>query len=273
MFSRSKWQLAGTVALWGKMPSHGDFIRRNLPFEREEALEEWVRQKRDILSPQEKVSRRKVTQGIPWSSLELPTGQAPSADTLTFGYPSQPWCFVLPPQSPPFAVDHYLMGVWMDSSDKVGREYPLIMIQTVTRRWIGQYFALHAEQPREWLFRAARLIADSIHVQEYGARHSGAGEVVDDHAALLQAKLNALWSLYAPNWRNFLGKRISLPDGDARRIQELMGAPHPDDPIRHLDGVRFLPWADWPRCMLDFRNEGYFWQQNLHGRFIGAIRA
>jgi type VI secretion system protein ImpM len=271
MFSRTHWLLAKSPEFWGKIPSCGDFIRHNLSFEREKALEEWVRQKRGVLSPPREILRRKVTNGIPWHSLEPQSSRRQSIDVLTFGYSGQPWCFVLPPQSPPFAVNHYLLGVWMESYDKVGRAYPFIMIQEVTRRWAKQYFALHVRQPCEWLFNAARLIANSIRAQESKTGQFFVGEI--DHAATLLTKLNALWLLYAPSWRNFLGKRITLPDGKSRWIQELLESSGSNDPARDLDGVRFLPWADWPYCMLRLKDEGYFWQQNLRGRFISAVCA
>jgi len=271
--SPSYWQLAGAVSLWGKMPCRGDFIRRNLLFEQEQGLEEWAREKRSILSPSEEISQPRKTKGIPWHSLDYRAKQQQqSVDSLGFGHPGQPWCFILPPQSVPFAPDRYLIGVWMDSSDKVGREYPLIMIQMVARRWIGQYFAFHAEQPCEWLFNASRIIANSIHAQEWENDHPTNREEFD-HIGLLLAKLNALWSLYAPTWLNFLGKRISPPNLEAHQLKDLIDPPHPDDPVRNLNGVRFLPWSDWPDCVMQPSAQGFFWQQDLHGRFIGAIRA
>jgi type VI secretion system protein ImpM len=277
LVSRSSWRLASPVALWGKMPCRGDFIRRNLPFEQEEALERWVGQKRGLLSPQDSPPARQVTNGLPWNSLESPARRPPAFDSLAFGYPGQPWCFALSPRRLPGPADRYRIGVWMNSRDKVGREYPLVMIQTVARRWARQYFALHTECPCEWLFNAARLIAHSIHAQEDGDdRPAGPAEKEDgepDPVSRLMARLNALWSLYAPDWRHSLGKRIALPGYEARWIRELIDPPGPDDPVRHLEGVRFLPWADWPRCLLDSSEKGYFWQQNLNGRFIGALCA
>jgi type VI secretion system protein ImpM len=273
LFSRPRWQLASPVALWGKMPCRGDFIRRKLPFEQEEALEKWVGQKRALLSPQAPQRESKVTNGLPWHSLEPRTSRSPAVDPLVFGFPGQPWCFALPPRSLAFSADRYLIGVWMNSCDKVGREYPLVMIQTAAPRWVRQYFALHAERPCEWLFNAARLIAHSIHVQEDEADHPDERGEQEDPVARLMARLNALWSLYAPDWRHSLGGRVSLPEKEARWIRELIDPPPPDDPVWHLEGVRFLPWADWPRCLLDSPDKGYFWQQNPQGRFIGALCA
>jgi len=266
MIGQTHWRLVSPIALWGKMPSRGDFIRRNLPFEQEEALERWVQQRRNVLSPQEDAPQRKVTNGIRWTSLEA------TAKHSTFGFPGLPWCFVLPPGSLPFAGDCYLLGVWMDSSDKVGRQHPIVMIQSAAQRWVRQYFAFHAEQPCEWLFNASRLIAHSLYTQEDKVERPQDSGTEIDRVAFLQAGLNALWSLYAPSWRNFLGKRISLPDREERRIQELVGSPHSDDPTRYLEGVRFLPWADWPDCLLNRPAQEYFWQQNMYGRFIGAVR-
>jgi type VI secretion system protein ImpM len=249
------------------MPGRGDFIRRNLPFEQEEALEEWVGRKRSILSPEEEIPR-KMTNGIPWNSLE------PRRKRPVSGHAGQPWCFVLPPRSlPSFTADRYLIGVWMDSSDKVGRKYPVIMIQTAARRWVGQYFAFHTERPREWLFHAARLMAHSIRTQRDGTSRLASAGAKTDPIVAFQARLAALWSLYAPDWRNFLGKRISFPGQETRQIRALVDPAPLDDPIHQLEGVRFLPWADWPDCLLNTTKQEFFWQQDLQGRFISAIRA
>ncbi|MDR3322912.1 MAG: type VI secretion system-associated protein TagF [Zoogloeaceae bacterium] len=267
--------MVSPIALWGKMPCRGDFIRHNLPYEQGEALQVWVSQKRKILSPAEPESPpRKVKQGIPWHSLEpQKTNPRQSADPLTTGQAAQPWCFLLPPESLPFSTDRYLIGVWMDSSDKVGREYPLMMFQTATARWVKQYFAAHAEQPCEWLFHAARMISNSIYAQEDEIDRpiERNGEI--DPITILVAQLNAIWSLYAPNWRHFLGKRLQFPGQmEEDQIQRLVGSPHPDDPVRHQEGVRFLPWANWPDCVLNPHTHEYFWQQDLRGRFIGAVQ-
>jgi type VI secretion system protein ImpM len=256
-------QRTGTVALWGKMPGCGDFIRRNLPYEQEKALEDWVRQRRGILS---------LKKGEwPWPHRRTMQEDAP-VDSLTSRLLGQPWCFVLHPRSLPFAGNRYLIGVWMDSCDKVGREYPLVMMQAVTPRWVKQHFALQAEQPCEWLFNAARIIANSIYAQKGKKDQFASQEELVDPVAFLWVRLNALWLIYTPRWYNFLRNRILPPLQDTYRIQELVGDPKPDDPALFLDGVRFLPWADWPDCLQSSRTREYFWQQDMRGRFTHAIR-
>lgn len=275
LFSRLRpGSLVSFPALWGKVPCRGDFIRHNLAYEQSEALQTWISQTRKILSLTQGVSQRKVTQGIPWQSLNP---EKPTIDPLAAGQPAQPWCFILPPDGLPFSTDRYLIGVWMDSSDKVGREYPLVLFQTASPRWIRQYFAYHPEHPCEWLFGAARIIANSIYMQE--SEMDRQGSLADnriDPMTILLARVNALWSLYAPGWKNFFGKRVCLPREEmTHEIQELVGIPHADDPIRHMEGVRFLPWAEWPDCLTSQRvypEHGYFWQQNLQGRFVGAVQ-
>ena len=266
--------LVSSPALWGKVPCRGDFIRYNLAYEQSEALQTWISQARKILSPAHGVSQRKVTQGIPWQSLAI---EKQTSDPLAAGQPAQPWCFILPPEGLPFSTDRYLIGVWMDSSDKVGREYPLVLFQTASPRWIRQYFAYHPEHPCEWLFGAARIIANSIYAQESELDRPGSfSDNGIDPVIILQARLSALWSLYAPDWKTFLGKRVSLPGEDrSQDIQDLVGTPHSEDPIRHIEGVRFLPWAEWPDCLTfpnTYSEHGYFWQQNLKGRFVGAVQ-
>lgn len=78
-----------------------------------------------------------------------------------------------------------------------------------------------------------------------------------------------------PGWRDLLGR--AAPSFDATQAQDIIGAPHPADPVPpvpYLGGVRYLPWANWPKKLTEPRSneklQPAFWKQDLKGRFVAA---
>lgn len=188
------------------------------------------------------------------------------------GHAGLPWCFVLPPGTLPFATKEHVIGVWMMSSDKVARQYPLVMIQTASPRWIKQYFSQHTQQPCEWLYAAARAMAKAVYADETQVdRPTGDGQLQDNLQTLV-TQLNAMWHTMRPGWGDVFGgvARKSATSFDSMQAQEIIGAPHPADPVRHLDGVRFLPWNNWPQKLTASQPQPAYWQQDLQGRFVAA---
>lgn len=181
-----------------------------------------------------------------------------------------PWCFVLPPDTLSFARKQHVIGVWMDSYDKIGRRYPLVMMQTASTRWIRQYFSNHAVQPCDWLYFAARCMAQAVYAEETALDRPH--PAAPDHVATLIRRLNRLWPLYQPGWRETLGRGTPIVDGQAALA--VVGQPHREDIVRTLDGVRYLPWADWPQRLVGdapaASAQPAFWQQDLRGRFVAA---
>lgn len=290
--------------LWGKVPSRGDFIRHNVKHAQGEALQAWIGAQLHAANPvvaapapplKPEVAKRKRGEDAKWSRLtpvdlvdpravmpkaRVPTAQASQQKIVSpkAGHAGLPWCFVLPPGSLPFAANEHVIGVWMASFDKIGRVYPLVMLQTASPRWIKQYFQNHAQQPRDWLFAAARAMAHVVHTEEIELDRPGPQESQrsqqgqPDHVATLVVQLEQLWALCQPARRGLFGGKKKLPDDDD--IQSRIPTPHPKDPVQRLHGVRYLPWADWPQCLIDGDREpiqrAAFWQQDLQGRFVGA---
>ncbi|WP_211460490.1 TagF domain-containing protein [Collimonas silvisoli] len=275
--------LISPPALWGKLPSRGDFIRHNIKHNQGEALQAWIAEQllpstvpaassEPSKLPKAAVSRRLKADASLWHDLNQPASFSEEIVQPTVGHAGLPWCFVLPPGSLLFAAKEHVIGVWMASSDKVGRQYPLLMIQTAAPRWIRQHFASHTQQPCDWLFAVARAMARTVYADETQVDKPTGGAQAPDHLTALTTQLDALWQTMRPGWRQMLGG--SAAAFDLAGAQALIGAPHPEDPVRHLDGVRYLPWANWPQQLTSSGAapslRPAFWQQDMKGRFVAA---
>lgn len=270
--------LVSPPALWGKLPSRGDFIRHKIKYNQGEALQAWIATQ---LRPPPAASRKAPIPAVParrapdatlWHDLS-PRNSPPEAIAQpAMGHAGLPWCFVLPPGSLPFAEKEHVIGVWMASSDLVGRQYPLVMMQTAAPRWIKQYFSSHTGQPCDWLFAVARAMAKAVYADETWADRPADKMQPTDNLATLTTQLDGLWHAMRPGWRELLG--CSAAPFDLASAQATIGDPHPADPVRYLDGVRYLPWANWPQhltaSLTNAVPQPAFWQQDLKGRFVAA---
>jgi type VI secretion system protein ImpM len=237
--------LVSSPALWGKLPSRGDFIRFNLKHREEDALQTWVSARRDALSNCQ------------------PDFSGDGNATTGIGHHGVPWCFVLSPGRLAFNPQHFVLGVWMESADKIGRDYPLLMFQKASAQWVEHYFALHTQTPCDWLFYAARTIANAVYAK-----------TIEQAPTQLTSALSTLWRFYAPDWRILWTREMVFPDKSLLQAKGLLGASVLDDRLETVEGVRYLPWSDWPARLAHpyfGKRAELFWQQNTHGRFIGAM--
>lgn len=227
-------------ALWGKLPSHGDFVRYNIPYNCDAEVKEWIQQEFTPIK-------------------EAHNPQNPAA----MGHHGMPWCFVLPPGHFSFAQEDYVIGVWLNSSDKLGRQYPLVMIQTASPQWVKLYFTGHMQIPCNWLFMAARIMAKAVYIDQPNNMVSA-----QDTLLALTKKMDTVWDLVKMHCKKrHFGKQISL---SYAQVAPIIGKPHPYDFAHHLHGVRHLPWIHWPEHILSDVPRPVFWQQDLSGRFVAA---
>jgi hypothetical protein len=98
-------------------------------------------------------------------------------------------------------------------------------------------------------------------------RPSGDGPA-KDHLSSLITQIDSMWQTIRPGWSEIFGRAATT--FDARDALALIGAPHPEDPVRYLDGVRYLPWSDWPQRLTAKHPQPAFWQQDVQGRFVAA---
>ncbi len=102
------WCAAEPPCIWGKWPSHGDYIRHNVTHEQAEYWMKWT--------------------SAYWY-------RKPS--TL-----NSPIAFILPPHLTAFSGDFFVHGVIVESWDKVGRDCPLVVFQKLTHWQMSRLLSL-----------------------------------------------------------------------------------------------------------------------------------
>jgi len=256
-----RW-LAQSPHIWGKLPSHGDYLcYRSTPAQ---ALgwKTWldtVWHLRPIYQSLPGVAPPTAKQQPPqagWMNLEAPAG-LPDLSAV-------PIAFVLPPGTLSFSPKHYVQGVMIPSEDKIGRACPFIVYQQISRSWLARTWnhadpqGLHAHAGHHLLYWWSRV----------AARIQGTDR---DFAQCCQA-IDAVWQLHAPGWRQLAGAASASLAQD-----QLQGALGPyrvrkdTDTAWGLKGVKQLPWRDWPqRALTSSVPQAAFWQQDMRGAYVNA---
>ncbi|BDT67996.1 hypothetical protein os1_21770 [Comamonadaceae bacterium OS-1] len=253
-----RW-LAHPPSVWGKLPSHGDYVRHRVTPAQAQAWQQWVRQvwhlrPEAISLPKPRASRKRAPSAAGWISLE------PRQDTVDLG--AVPVAFVMLPGTLPFAATHYVQGVIVASEDQVGRSCPLIMYQQVSSRWMSKMWATPAGQRassgQDLLYGLSRL----------GARLHASDK---DWSDLVHA-VDGLWDLYQPGWPQLWGgPPMAVASAAQRRWLDGYCAAEELDTARQLHGVQHLPWVNWPARLLRAEQPvPAFWQQDMRGGYINA---
>lgn len=239
-------------AIWGKLPSGGDFVRHRTTAVEIDAWRYWLEQQTWIgtdaavteVEPKHQGARARPD----WSEMQPAFGQAGEA------VHHLPWSFVLPPGTLPFAACHWVVGALAASGDSVGRSYPLVIYQTANTAWLERCL----DPPQGWLFWLGQLMARHISGQS-AAPGGGLGE-----------QLDRLWNWHRLGWRSWFGTAPVQADETACR--DLIGVSKQEAEADPIQGVKYLPWAEWPRQLWDDppRARGWFWQQDRKGGFLDA---
>jgi type VI secretion system protein ImpM len=114
----------GSVGVYGKIPTHGDFLNLNLPSDFLEVWDHWMQQ--SVLASQEVL-------GESW---------------LTHFLISPVWRFVLPSHC---ANAQSWAGIMLPSVDKVGRYYPLTLASSIPEQIGSCEYLSNAESWFQWL--------------------------------------------------------------------------------------------------------------------------
>lgn len=130
-------QAGGAAVGWhGKLPSTGDFVSRRLDGALLESLDEWL------------------------SALMLALREQAPTDWLPAYLASPSWCFLWMPRAlPPPWQGRAWVGVVMPSVDRVGRYFPLVLIQPLAEMPRG---AVEIEALWRWLQRLDQTAADAL---------------------------------------------------------------------------------------------------------------
>ena len=247
-----RW-LAGPMSIWGKLPSHGDFLRHRTSAAQARDWQDWVTRVWSQRPEGQSTSRMhgKVRGEPGWVSLEPRKVATDLAEV--------PVAFVLQPGAMPFAPKHCVQGVMVSSEDQIGRHCPLIIFQQITPAWMRRSWAGPVPQSHHdllyWLSRIA-------------ARTHASDKSWDE----LTGAVDAVWQAHAPNWKHLLGAPIPAPsslqlDSLVRKYCEH----DTSDTARGLHGVHRMPWVNWPVQIVRAENPVQaFWQQDIRGGYVTA---
>lgn len=226
-------------AIWGKLPDRGDYVRYQVRSHEVEDWSVWLNKQEWLHTKQTSSEEDKRA----WLRLTPDFGQT----STTFH--ALPWSFVLAPGVLPFSGRNWLIGVVSPSADSIGRSYPLVIYQTVNQHWLQRYL----DAPLGWLYWLAQLVAGYV---------TPGGNNKKD----LAGQLDRLWELHSPKWGGWFAR---AQIGNQTVCRELTG--HQQISNDRLQGVRSLPWANWPELVWQQSpTEGWFWQQNEKGEFLDA---
>ncbi|QDL54681.1 TagF domain-containing protein [Rhodoferax aquaticus] len=249
-----KKRLVTPLAIWGKLPSHGDFLRhiaspREAADWQEWALHVWNRHHQTSVRPRSPETGRSAQQG--WMHLE------PVASPVSMR--AMPVSFVMQPGTLPFAPQRFVVGAILDSEDSVGRACPLVIYQQVSRHWMAQLLNSNTlGQGQDLMFWLCRLLARTY------ATHA-------DWQKLVRA-VDALWTLYTPGVSNLLSSPPHLVEAAlARGVVKRYCANEELDMANTLRGMRSLPWRSLPERTLRLEAPvSAYWQQDMEGGYVNA---
>ena len=222
-------------AMWGTWPGHADLVQSGVRRGEGEAWASWLFK------------------------------QTPSASAgLSRKAAAVPVAFVLPPGALAFASRRFVLGVIARSTDLAGHHQPLVIYQQANAHWVKKHFEAQRYQPCDWQFWLARAVARHMLVEDAAT----AAEMTSTLKALWRDQKRAFFARPNTGWSHaetMASARLThaLLDRRAGRAPE-------DDPVARLQGVRHLPWADWPQRLSGACVENAFWQQDAQGRFVGA---
>ena len=257
-----RW-LVSPPAVWGKLPSHADYVRHRVGFQEDALWQDWLlREVGERAFVAQESARRPPKAHDPWVRLDA-TAPKPGPGQV-------PISFALPSKALHHRIDAQVIGVLARSEDSRGRVHPLIVYQFCSVRWLRQCFAQSTPPedqatPPGWLYWLSRLMVRYIHPHAQTA--------MPVHQAV-----DELWSAFAPGWLHGLGVQRRSPDA-ARLHQWLQTArlpgPPEHDAMQMLHGVRHLPWLDWPQRIWQGAPEPReplksYWQHDAVGGYVGA---
>lgn len=248
-----RW-LAAPLSIWGKLPSHGDFLKHRTSAAQAQDWQDWVsRVWSQRPAAQQAPAQRIAARGEPgWLTLE------PRKASINLS--EVPVAFVMQAGAMPFSPRHCVQGVMVASTDQVGRPCPLIIFQQVAPGWLR----------RTWV---AKQQTNSHHDMLYWlARIAARAHAADRGWEDLAGVVDAVWLAHAPNWRHLLG--APLPAPSSMQIDTLVRqyCDHDTSDTAHgLHGVHRMPWVNWPTQIVRADKPVHaFWQQDMRGGYVNA---
>jgi hypothetical protein len=240
---------AGPWSIWGKLPSHCDFLRHRTSAAQARDWQDWVS---DTWSRRPAAQAAQQRHAAAWRT----TGRAPLEQRRALSdLADLPVAFVLQPGALPFAPRCFVRGVVMASSDSLGRACPLVFFQAVAPAWLR----------RSWRGRPPlRPEGDVLYwLSRIGARAHATG---GDWAAMVRA-VDALGDRFGGDGRRWPAQHRAILEA----LLQQHGLGEANDAAAHLIGVTHMPWADWPQPVVRAQAPvNAFWQQDAQGGYVNA---
>lgn len=248
--------LATPLAIWGKLPSHGDFLRHRASACQARDWQEWVaRTWRNGPVKQTYTARMRARQTVMgeagWLTLE------PRRPAVDLG--AVPVAFVMQPGVMPFSPNHCVQGVMVASQDQIGRAFPLVVFQQITSGWLLRTWAgKPGPSQHDMLYWLARILARTHSANK-------------DWDALTQT-VDRVWHSQKPGLRHLLGAPLAMPPRtDLEDVLHGYCANTSADSAQGLHGVQHMPWSHWPAHSLRASQAAHsFWQQDMAGGYVNA---
>jgi type VI secretion system protein ImpM len=212
----------------GKLPSHGDFVRIRVNQTQKTRLDAWFAQ----------VGSKNV-----FHSGQVEPNTAKGCAT--------PWCFAIRADFIGASKHMIAIGVLVQSYDKIGRSYPLMVYQIVPKRWL--YVQMQASQ--NWLYSLSLCLKSCFYHDK----------------TMLDQELKRIWSIYMPHWYSI----VSVPKAidRERQTRKVRNTLNLSPPTTEVQGVIHPPFANWAQQLSYHNNAMVWWKLDEHGRYLDVIEA
>lgn len=248
-------------AIWGKLPTHADFIQIQVKGEQAQQWQNWLALQWQAGSRLPK--RRRMSREL-WLNLSAQASTEEASNAL-------PVAFVLAPGQLEFSGQQYVIGVMVPSCDQIGRSHPLMVYQLAQRRWLEQQWLIEQRAIRDWQFWLARLLSTVVqHAWDVGAAARS------DLRGRIEASVEQLWQVFHPargiRWRGAHGNSAEAIDQLCEPIlsQWQTDQEAKADVAALLSGVPLFPRSDWPAVLAHPGFQSMFWQQTEQGEYVMA---
>jgi type VI secretion system protein ImpM len=256
-----RW-LAQSPHIWGKLPSHGDYLHYRASPAQAQGLKSWIDKVWHLRPLQPRPSglpsltAKSTHDQAGWMQLDAPIGQADLS--------AVPVAFVLPPGTLTFSPKLHVQGVMIPSEDKIGRACPFIIFQQVSRSWMARTWAQDNTHHVD--------VAPGQHLLYWWARVAARMHGTESDFAQCCQAVDAVWQHHAPGWPQLMGGQPAALTFD--RLEHALGTylqRDEADAAWGLQGVQQLPWRNWPeRAWSTPAPKAAFWQQDMRGAYVNA---
>jgi type VI secretion system protein ImpM len=264
--------LMSPPVVWGKLPTHGDYISHNVQANQAQQWQQWlgIHAPEYIASTVQRQTPRESDSASNWTHLDVHHVKA-VVQRL-------PVSFILPPGQLAFSRDGYVVGVLIASHDAIGRHHPMVIYSLASKQWLAKYWDQTSHASQDWQYWLGRWL---LHVQQLAQQQQEpqTSSKLDVHSLLMQG-VSSLWRMHEPKFlmrftdastNHLLPKESELALERVLKAHQLPAKLVFPIPSHSLKGVTHMPWIDWPERLLDkVKPAPAYWQQDSNGFYVTA---